>query len=327
MSPMIRRQFLQGLNAALATCAIPSSTHSAAASIVCTTRPRLASTEGCIFVRDLGRKAQGNLGTLDLWTARVSIVDLRSLPADLNKVVVYDDVFSNSNLYRQFRDAARSIPSLFDLNRASCSYGFHLNGLTNVEDILAEFSFRPSGTPSTRIAVIDIESCGVTRLEWHDILPVIRSQYDLIVGFHHSLGETMGDWDRFCEEPVRQDTYLIETLKCCDLSFLTSDGLLGLGGIDASEDSGPPLTNLLCEILPCLSSPSIRKRIQRAADASMFCVGPIKTTDESQNSFEIARQQAMIADGFADGVIHQRYSNEPPLILDTLALWPLRAEL
>jgi hypothetical protein len=257
----------------------------------------------------------------------VSEIDLGSLPAGVNKVVVYDDLFSNSNLFRRFLDAARSIPGLFDLNPADCTYGFHLDGLGSIDDILAEFTSRPCGTTPTRIAVIDIESCGVTRLDWYDILPSIRSQYDLIVGFHHSPGQTMGDWYRCCEETPRQNSSLIATLKHCDLSFLTSDGLLGLDEIGSSEDRCPALTDLLCEILQSLSSPSILKRIRRVADASMFCVGPIRTADESQNSFEIARQQTILADGFADGVIRQSYRDEPASILDKLALWPLRAEL
>jgi hypothetical protein len=247
------------------------------------------------------------------------------LPADLGKIVVYDDLFSNNNITRRFLDTARSIPGLFDLNPADCTFGFHLNGLSHMSEILSGFTICPTtnNNSSTRIAIIDIGSCGVTLLEWHDILPIVRDQYDLVVGFHDSLGRTMGDWDRLCEETPHQNPRLIEILKYCDVSFLTSDGLLGLNEIASMEDRGPALTDLLREILQSLSSPSTLKRIQRIADASMCCVGPIKTTDEGQKASEVARQQAIIADGFSDGVIRQRYNNEPALILDTLALWPL----
>lgn len=326
MTTLVRRQFLQGLNAALATSIIPSSITSAASSMEATTRPISTFTEGCIFVRHSSQRAIHHCA-LDLWTARASDIDLASLPAHLNTVVVYDDLFLDRNLSRKLVDTARSIPDLFDLDPTDCSFGFHLDGLSQMSDVLSEFTGGLVANNSACIGIIDIASCGVTRLDWPDILPTIRGQYDLVVGFHASPGRTMGDWYRFCEEAPRPDSQLIRALKHCDLTFLTSDDLLGLDEVTKSEGRTPAVTDLLREILQSLSSPPILKQIQHIREASTFCVGPVKTTSEDQKAFEVARQQAVIAGGFSDGVIHQRYNKEAALVLDKLALWPLKAQL
>jgi len=78
--------------------------------------------------------------------------------------------------------------------------------------------------PRARIALIDLDSCGVTALDWLLIMRCLRVHYDVIGGFARGLDESF-DWlVPIAETRSFFSPSSMTALKMCDFGVLISNG-------------------------------------------------------------------------------------------------------
>jgi hypothetical protein len=121
--------------------------------------------QGCIFAktRNLRSAFEGGLPTssIDFWIFRVSEIKANDLPANIGKVVVWDDVFSSRRLHRQVGEIIEAVRKYyrFHVVVSSDTIGFHLENFSEIGPTIARMLSNISFVPSSvRIALIDIES-------------------------------------------------------------------------------------------------------------------------------------------------------------------------
>jgi hypothetical protein len=77
----------------------------------------------------------------------------------------------------------------------------------------------------TRVALIDLDSCGVTALDWLQILSCLRLHYDVIGGFTRGLNESL-DWlVPIAESHSFFSPISLTALQACDFGVPTGDDL------------------------------------------------------------------------------------------------------
>jgi hypothetical protein len=153
---------------------------------------------GCIFARMERQQSISNDipqdPSIDFWTFRVSEIESTMLPTLVSRVVVWDDVFCPRSMVKSANSILDAIPKYYGFNPllGANSVSFHLEGVTEIGSIATKVlpeKVYPGG--SQRFALIDIESCGVSRYNWPDVLPHLHAHYDLVVGFHILRGEAL----------------------------------------------------------------------------------------------------------------------------------------
>jgi len=155
---------------------------------------------GCIFFKSIAPGPSLNAGcAIDFWTSRVGEIDTSNLPAAVGQVMVWDDLFAKRQLKKAKLDVLHAIPEHFicagprvDAYRLLLDPFDDLCGI--IEDLLKDPRF---GVASRRMAIVNLGSAGVGALQWCDILPCLRSSYDLVIGLDSILGKGFADHDSF----------------------------------------------------------------------------------------------------------------------------------
>jgi hypothetical protein len=295
---------------------------------------------GCIFAKtgSLSSAAcEGSLpaSSIDYWTFRVSEIEADDLPPNIGRVVVWDDVFFRRGLCRQVGKIVEAIRRCyhFDAAMSSNTFGFHLENCSEIgpviTSVLPNISLLSS---SLRIALIDIESFGISRLDWPDILPHLRGHYDLVVGFAHFPGGGPKDGRvMFGEDVDHSDTW--SAVAHCDLSFMTTDALLGFDQMLDCEVRQPHLNAMLQRLIRALSTVDFLHTVTAEAGTPFLCIGalPLQSSANSFGSEAIERHRRILSSEFSDEdpelpiVFAKQDKRGAPLINEGLSLWPLRA--
>jgi len=190
--------------------------------------------ELCVIARQPGTWPND---LIDVWTGQIGIIDLSRLPQHLGRVVVWDDIRGNKALSREMARILFAIEQHFgiecDLGSNTSAHVVPSLGLSvSIDKVLHNLTTRNRDVPERRIAVIDLSSCGLTRLRWADIIPSLRRCYTHIIGVEFSTPEWC-ELDASCEPPHGLSHIALETLQACDYWLLASDESLS-GRIDLS---------------------------------------------------------------------------------------------
>jgi hypothetical protein len=139
---------------------------------------------GSIFARMQCQSASNNIPqapSIDFWTFRVSEIESTILPTFVSRVVVWDDVFSARNVLSSVRSILDVMPQYYGFNPllGANSFALHLEGVTEIGSMATKgLPGRVCPSGSQRIALIDIESCGISRYDWPDILPHLHASHE-----------------------------------------------------------------------------------------------------------------------------------------------------
>jgi hypothetical protein len=270
---------------------------------------------GCIFAR-MDRKQSTTADTLttpsiDFWSFRVSEIECTALPRSVGRIIVWDDVFSSRNVLNSVKSILKVFPEHYGfdpfLGTNSCS--FHLDGFGEIGPIAEAVLAGTTGPiPLNRLAIIDIESCGVSRFDWPDILPNLRNCYDVVVGFAHFVGRSPNHLEELCDG-VLDNSRTSKALACCDLSFFTSDGLLGFQEVPDYESRSPLLTALVHDLIHALSAIDFVRTMPGLPKATQFVVSRSRRERPYGNFSADLEYDAKCA----------------PLMDGNITLWPLRS--
>jgi hypothetical protein len=291
----------------------------------------LAKRAGLAFVRGNGDQPATSI---DFWTTRVSEIEFEEFPPNIGRVVVWDDVFSCRHLANRVQDIYAALGRYygFDCAMGSDSFAFHLEGFSDVGSVIANLLLDSACVRvSPRVAIVDIESSGITRLRWSDFLPHLRAHYDFIIRFAHFAGQGPSHWGTLFGEERDYHSSIRTSLTHCDLSFFTSDGLLGFEDALESGVRGTYLHALLHELTCALSSVEFLNKVTGMAGVSSFGMGASPSQASPQDGFtSSARQRRIILQEFGIAglslpLVHPAEDeNRWPLLAQGLALWPLR---
>lgn len=142
--------------------------------------------EGCIFACEDPLSPQvGGSAPIDFWTSRVSDIESNHLPTCCRRIVVWDDLFSVRRVSRTLTEIFEAIWRFyeFDARHHPHQAGIHLDQISHLDDVLLSvLSARSRSSQSARMAIIDLDSTGVTSLNWPRIVPHLRAYYDCVVG-------------------------------------------------------------------------------------------------------------------------------------------------
>jgi len=197
MFNILRRKILSGIGSSTLLCWLPGhvSVPTANADMRRTAFTEGAYSHGCLFARKAAVPDESSsVASIDFWTLWVSDFQLdASMP--VSRVVVWDDLFSRSNLKKQLETIFNGLSQYFDIEPSLASaFEFHLEGFSEIGPTISNlFEGVYSHSTAPRIALIDINSCGLWRVDWSIIIPQLRKHYDLIVGFAKFAGRGPGD--------------------------------------------------------------------------------------------------------------------------------------
>ncbi|MDA9435237.1 hypothetical protein XH88_26220 [Bradyrhizobium sp. CCBAU 51627] len=220
---------------------------------------------GCLFATTSGQCFPDDQAvSVDLWSFRVSEIDSSSLPASVGRTVIWDDVFSLRSLTRSVGAALSAVTEWYEFDPCVGQFSFHLDGHGHIG--LHVRAINSQREASASLALIDISSCGLSRIDWPDILPHARESYDGVVGFAH--------WSSYgpvsCET-VAGNPRIRKALAYCDQFFWTDDKMLGLDEEACCNARSPPLNSVVQDLVRALSAKGFSLGLEKIArDGSLF---------------------------------------------------------
>ena len=145
--------------------------------------------ELCVIARQPGTLPNA---VIDVWTGQIGTLDLSQLPEHFGRVVVWDDVRGDRALSREIAGILFAIEQYFgikpNLGSNASAHLRHSGDLSlSIDKLLHTLKPGNSDAIERRIAVVDLSSCGLTRLRWLDIMPSLRRYYTHVIGVDFSL--------------------------------------------------------------------------------------------------------------------------------------------
>jgi hypothetical protein len=236
-----------------------------AAAISSTVLNRTASTkigqlneglvELCVITREPGKLPNA---VVDVWTGQIGVLDFAQLPEQLGKVIVWDDIRGDRAISRSIIEILVAIEKYFGIKPKlgfnAVAHVGHFSGLSRSIEML--FSTFQAGDPDPigcRIAVIDLSSCGLTRLHWLDVIPLLRPYYTHVVGVDYSF-PNLCELDPECRPPYGLSNLAYSTMRACDDWLLASDVSLS-GRVELSiEERSNEFTRSIFDLCGSLAS-------------------------------------------------------------------------
>lgn len=238
-------------------------------------------THGCFFARlDPERspaEEEPAAASVDFWTFRVSEIDSGALPASAGRVIIWDDVFLSRDLSRNLKSILKALPQWYGFDPLFGRCSFHLDGFGEIGQTIQAILPETTRTiPLKHLALIDIDSCGVSRFDWPDILRHLHNCYDVIVGFAHFPGRWPSHHQEPCEGAL-DNSRTAKALACCDLSFWTTDSLLGFDEVLDYDTRAPFLNALVHDLIHALSAADLIRMLAATPEATQFVVSRLRS--------------------------------------------------
>lgn len=223
---------------------------------------------GCLFARMDGKRSPPDDAltrpAIDFWTFRVSEIETSRLAAPVGRVIIWDDLFAPRSLARSVKSILDAFPEWYGFDPLLETCSFHLDGFSELGRVTQ--AALPARTRSSRLALIDVESCGVSRIDWPDILPYLRNSYDVVIGFAHFPGRGPSHPHELSNDAPNSRTS--NALAYCDFSFWTSDFLLGFDEVLDYEARAPVLTILVDDLIQALSATTLVRTLAGTPEAA-----------------------------------------------------------
>lgn len=214
---------------------------------------------------------------IDIWTSQIGSLDLALLPEQLGRAVLWHDVRGATGLARSISEIISASEECFGIkpvlgsNAAAVIASVEFQ--SSFEILLNSFAPALLKTIGRRIAVIDLSSCGLTRLQWLDVIPLLRSLYTHIVGVDYSVPGLCELYHKL-EPQHRLSNLARRTLQVCDYWLLASDQSIS-GRVElSSEERSLAFTTSLGHLGLALVCPGadICNAVQSVAHGSVRCV-------------------------------------------------------
>jgi hypothetical protein len=212
-------------------------------------------TELCVIARQPGTLSNA---VIDIWSGQIGTLDLLQLPEHFGRVVVWDDLRGDRALSREIAEILFAIEQYFGIKpnlgfNATAHLG-HFSGLSlSINNLLQ--TFKPSYPDATgrRIAVIDLSSCGLTRLRWLDIIPSLRRYYKSVIGVDFMVPD-LCVLDSAFEPPHGLSGLALDTMQACDYWLLANDQPISGRNELSIEERSFEFTRSIRDLCDCITS-------------------------------------------------------------------------
>lgn len=216
-----RRQFLAHLAAAPISSALGSNLSAFARN----------SDEGLTGVCVVAwNESKSPARTVDLWMARCGSIDVSQL-TDVLRTFVWDDITSNRSEERSIGAIKSAISRYFDMSihsdgSNSVTHVGEIEGVpVAVSNAIARLRRRQT-LPAECTAILDLSSCGVTRLQWRDLIPCLKQAYGKVVGVDYTASHLSEADPAYYDAPYSTSQESWRTLVACDFWAIASDASL-----------------------------------------------------------------------------------------------------
>jgi hypothetical protein len=164
---------------------------------------------------------------IDVWTDQIGTVDLVQLPEQLGRVVVWHDIRGATGLSRSIAENLSATEECFGIkpalgSNAAANIGRWGGLFSSIEVLFKPFEPASLGAIGLRMAIFDLSSCGLTRLHWLDISPLLRRCYNQVVGVDYSFPD-LSELDPSIEPSHGLSALARRTLRVCYYWLLASD--------------------------------------------------------------------------------------------------------
>ena len=331
MPSIPRRRFL----ASLLTASLGASTFSTSFADAAVRRRAFVQDDGdlsagCVLAWERKDRCDG---LIDFCTARVSDIDPTTFSSCVQRVVLWDDVFSRRAVQKSVDAIKAVIPKYFGFDCCVAPNGFalHLQGLNTIDQTFARaFEAKDRDSKRARTALIDLDSCGVTALDWPQVFPSLRDQYDHIIGVARAT-HLCTNMEKL--RPIGSGAAFIYdstwgSMQKCDLSVVYSATLL--------EEMGGSLSDLIGSLAFALNNQKLIRRLSKRDDgrrkiSPVFSISGLATRITDEDHFnEVSALQKVLAKLFGPF-----FEKQAALMLDlgdesgtigTISLWPIKNE-
>jgi hypothetical protein len=232
--------------------------------------PNEGLVEVCVFARQRGAIRSA----IDIWTGRLGLLNLAQLSDQFGRVIVWDDIRGDKTIPRSIGEILRAIEMYYGFKpkigtNATVHVG-SIDGLARSTDAFFNTSdFSLLKMAHQRIAVVDLGSCGTTRLRWLDLIPLLRKCYSHIVGIDFSASGFRG-----LDSEVKLAHGLTgakqETLSTCDYWLLASDKSISRLLDLSFEARSVAFTTAVDELCGALASAECIKKVFSNATVRSF---------------------------------------------------------
>lgn len=180
--------------------------------------------ELCVITREPGRFPNA---IIDVWTCQIGTLDLAQLPDQFGRIVVWHDIRGAQGLSRSIADILSATEEYFGIkpvlgSNAAAHVGRPGGLLSSIEILFKPFDPASLAVIGRRVAVVDLGSCGLTDLQWLDIIPLLRRYYTHVVGVEYCFPD-LCELDPEFETPHGLSAPARSTLRACDFWLLASD--------------------------------------------------------------------------------------------------------
>jgi hypothetical protein len=221
--------------------------------------------------------------SIDFWTLRVSEIESSTLPDSVSRVIIWDDVFSPRTLARSVKSILEVFPKWYGFDPLLGRCSFHLDGISEIGSVAQAVLPATTGPiPPHRLALIDVESCGVSRIDWPDILVHLRNSYDVVIGFAHFAGPGPSH-PHDLSNGALDSSRTSNIFDHCDLSFWTNDSLLGFEEVPDCEARAPILSALVRDLIHALSATDFVQTLAEVPEAPRLFADRLRPDGHSGN--------------------------------------------
>ncbi|MHC2664582.1 hypothetical protein ACMA5K_33920 [Bradyrhizobium diazoefficiens] len=249
MSRMNRRKLIAGAGALSVTSAIPAlSQIDEACNFAWMTGDGLLHASLFAPIPAEASAGHDSASKIDVWTFRVSEIDCSSLPASVGRIIVWDEVFSPRGLRGSVQAMIDAVADWYDFESGTADWSLHIHGFGEISCQVQAAALPGHADGSHRVALIDVTSCGLSRIDWPDILPCLRASYDVVVGFAHVPGRKRLGGEDSCGRRMAN------VLASCDVALWTNDFLLGFDQAVDCYTRAQPLNALVADLVRLLSA-------------------------------------------------------------------------
>lgn len=282
---------------------------------------------GCLVAWE---KANESDVSVDFWTARVSEIETSRSCSLIKRVLVWDDVFPLRGSTERANDNRSGIERFFgsDYRVSQNGSAFHPARLIELDQTIAHvLHAKRHEQKFARICLLDVDSYGVTGLEWADILPFLRSHYELIVGVAHGHYEDAREnefpefWGSFEGGNCLFLHRSRHVLMGCDVAVVTSDYMISGQELDPSLRAGL-WGDLVVRLARTLSDSASRRALAGSPERTRAFAIQNGTTRASSGRAMIRHHRENVVQQFGESV------GEAPLIfgcglVKEIRLWPI----
>ena len=186
--------------------------------------------------------------SIDFWTAQLGMVETDLLPTSARVIVKWSDACLRRTRHSQLSKSTRAIAEYYGIyvRKDGSNSEAYLHRESRLSAILAAICSKAS---IGSVALVDVGSCGLSSLDWADIIPLLKQSYKTVVCVDYAIPELTSLGAGFQDLGRPTDRVSRSGLMACDRWEMVSDDLLSPDPIVSYEQRATLYTAYMSELI------------------------------------------------------------------------------